>query len=1216
MKTLLLNALTAILLLIMPQVNFGQSPDLGTTSSFAFFTAVGAFNNDGASVVKGDVGTNVGAFNAFPPGILIGAKHVEDPASAQAAIDVANAYSDLFELTPTDVISTSLGNGQIIGPGIHAIGAAATLNGDLILDGNGDPGAIFIFQIDGALATGTLSNVILTNSASLCNVYWQINGQFDLGSGSVFRGTIIANGAINLLEASSLMGRGLSKAGAISLHNNKVISPFTKAPIVTLTQPTCILPTGTITITSPIGTGTTYSIDGLNYTNTTGIFTQVSKGTYNVTAAIEGGCASSETNVTVNAVPAAPAAPTVTLTQPTCILTTGTIKVTAPKGTGITYSINGSTYTNTTGLFTQLTPGTYNVTAKSADGCISSGTNVTLNAAPGAPAAPTATLTQPTCILTTGTIKVTAPTGTGITYSINGTTYTNTTGLFTQVTPGTYNVTAKNADGCISSGTNVTLNASQGGPPATPATISADGPTMICEGESVTLSGNNGGIWSNGATTPSITVYKSGDYFVTNTNACGSVTSNHIVVTVNPLPICTISYSVLKCSMCVGQTMHLSAPAGYAAYLWSTGATTNYIDVTTSGTYYVTVTNSSGCISTCSLTVTVYQVPSAITGNDITIFEGSSIKLGSTPVSGNTYSWSPATGLSSAIVANPTASPSVTTTYTLTETNSKTGCQKKNSVTVTVKPVSSVCSATGNISYQVWKNIGSSYSISKLIGNVNYPGNPSSSALITSMEAPPTLATAFGSRIAGYICAPATGSYTFWIASDNQGELWLSTNDQPTNKVRIAYHNGFTASRQWNKYPTQKSVAINLVQGQKYYIEALMKQVWGGSCQVVGWLKPGQTGTVPSEVIPGSVLSPIGSVQTKLISSVTLPPTASVNVGSTVLITASVLPVNASNPTLKWTTSNPAIATVNSSGLVTGMSAGKANITATSSDGSNKSGSSLVTVNAVPTICSATGNISYQVWKNIGSSYSISSLTGNVNYPDNPSSSALITSMEASPTLATAFGSRIVGYICAPATGSYTFWIASDNLGELWLSTNDQPTSKVRIAYHNGFTASRQWNKYATQKSVAINLVQGQKYYIEALMKQVWGGSCQVVGWLKPGQTGTVPSEVIPASVLSPLVLTNKFGERNAENTVLTMQDAKLFIYPNPLINAVLNIELENLTSEATLRIYTMSGVKCYEEVIQSSGIYQVDRSVFKSGMYVIKVENEFFVKTKKLIVN
>jgi hypothetical protein len=109
---------------------------------------------------------------------------------------------------------------------------------------------------------------------------------------------------------------------------------------------------------------------------------------------------------------------------------------------------------------------------------------------------------------------------------------------------------------------------------------------------------------------------------------------------------------------------------------------------------------------------------------------------------------------------------------------------------------------------------------------------------------------------------------------------------------------------------------------------------------------------------------------------------------------------------------------------------------------------------------------------------------------------------------------RLYGYICPPATGSYTFWIASDDNSELWLSTNSSSASKQRIAYHVQYTASREWNKYATQKSVAITLTAGQLYYVEALMKDGTQGDNMAVGWAKPGQPTTVPSEVIPGSSL------------------------------------------------------------------------------------------------------
>jgi hypothetical protein len=107
----------------------------------------------------------------------------------------------------------------------------------------------------------------------------------------------------------------------------------------------------------------------------------------------------------------------------------------------------------------------------------------------------------------------------------------------------------------------------------------------------------------------------------------------------------------------------------------------------------------------------------------------------------------------------------------------------------------------------------------------------------------------------GYICPPATGNYVFWIASDNSGELWLSTTINAANKVRIAYNTSSTNSRQWNKFTTQKSVFIALVAGTKYYIEALMKESTGNDNLAVGWAKPGQSTAAPSEVIPGIYLS-------------------------------------------------------------------------------------------------------------------------------------------------------------------------------------------------------------------------------------------------------------------------------------------------------------------------------------------------------------------------
>jgi hypothetical protein len=88
--------------------------------------------------------------------------------------------------------------------------------------------ALFIIKIGGAFSTSAFSNVILINSASLCNVYWQIGGAVACGDYSVFSGTIVADGAISLYTGSTLHGRALTIAGAINVNtiNASIFASF------------------------------------------------------------------------------------------------------------------------------------------------------------------------------------------------------------------------------------------------------------------------------------------------------------------------------------------------------------------------------------------------------------------------------------------------------------------------------------------------------------------------------------------------------------------------------------------------------------------------------------------------------------------------------------------------------------------------------------------------------------------------------------------------------------------------------------------------------------------------------------------------------------------------------------------------------------------------------------------------------------------------------
>lgn len=140
-------------------------------------------------------------------------------------------------------------------------------------------------------------------------------------------------------------------------------------------------------------------------------------------------------------------APSVTVTQPTCSTAKGKCVVTAPLGTGITYSIDGTNYQP--GItFDNLNPGNYTITAK-LGGCTSGGTAKTINNPPVSPTF-TVCITQPT-LCDKGSLTITASNGTGFQYSIDGNDFSNTTGVFNNLTTGSVtNVQVKNSAGCSS----------------------------------------------------------------------------------------------------------------------------------------------------------------------------------------------------------------------------------------------------------------------------------------------------------------------------------------------------------------------------------------------------------------------------------------------------------------------------------------------------------------------------------------------------------------------------------------------------------------------------------------------------------------------------------------------------------------------------------------------------------------------------------------------
>jgi hypothetical protein len=160
--------------------------------------------------------------------------------------------------------------------------------------------------------------------------------------------------------------------------------------------------------------------------------------------------------------------------------------------------------------------------------------------------------------------------------------------------------------------------------------------------------------------------------------------------------------------------------------------------------------------------------------------------------------------------------------------------------------------STGTVNYERFNGI-SGTDISSLTNSSNFPDNPSFSGTLTSLDAPNNVGNNYGSRIYGYIEAPQTGTYYFTITGDDHSYFYLSSDEDPSNSLLRAYFNGWTNPTQFNKYTTQRSTAINLVAGERYYFQVLHKEGNGGDHVQVYWETP--SNATPT-IVPGTNLSP------------------------------------------------------------------------------------------------------------------------------------------------------------------------------------------------------------------------------------------------------------------------------------------------------------------------------------------------------------------------
>lgn len=250
-------AASAVVMAVMGNsASAGIVPTVGLATAGNFSVLAGTtVTNIGPSILGQSLGLSPGpATTGFPPGMVLppGTTEVANAVSLQAQSDLTAAYLDAanrpveFTQVNPDLV------GLTLAPGVYSGSSKAplSLSGQLILDGQGNNAAVFIFQTDSTLITSSASSILLINGASECNIFWQVGSSATLGTGSRFVGNILALTSISVQTGVTVQGRALARNGAVTLDND------------VFTQPSCVgstvtAPTTTVAATTPTTVGVT-----------------------------------------------------------------------------------------------------------------------------------------------------------------------------------------------------------------------------------------------------------------------------------------------------------------------------------------------------------------------------------------------------------------------------------------------------------------------------------------------------------------------------------------------------------------------------------------------------------------------------------------------------------------------------------------------------------------------------------------------------------------------------------------------------------------------------------------------------------------------------------------------------------------------------------------------------------------------------------------------
>jgi Ice-binding-like len=217
---LLVLGLLSTLLFASSALGAPATVGLGTAASFSVLGG-STVTNTGPTTMFGDLGLSPGSSVTGAPHVL-GQMHIDDAVAIGAKNDLTTAYNDAASRPSNGSAGSELA-GQTFLPGVRTASSSLLLSsGSVTLDAQGDPNAVFIFQIGSTLITGSNTSVSLINGAQACNVFWQVGSSATLGTGTRFAGTVMALASITATTAATIHGRLLAQTAAVTLDTNTI----------------------------------------------------------------------------------------------------------------------------------------------------------------------------------------------------------------------------------------------------------------------------------------------------------------------------------------------------------------------------------------------------------------------------------------------------------------------------------------------------------------------------------------------------------------------------------------------------------------------------------------------------------------------------------------------------------------------------------------------------------------------------------------------------------------------------------------------------------------------------------------------------------------------------------------------------------------------------------------------------------------------------------